>query len=292
MEKTARTAGILKWSRRIRWTLASALLAYLLVCAYFWTIQRGKIYEPSAVMQSTPERLGMKYEQLTIPSGAGAERGTLDGWWIPAAQADAPTLLYLHGNKDNISHLIGHTQRLHDAGYNLLLADYRGYGKSTGGAPDENKLYEDAESAWNYLLQQRHLDPRRIFIYGHSLGGAVAIELAVRHPEAAGLIAEATFTSMRDMAEREYPWLPVDTLLHQRFDSIAKVWKLKIPVLFIHGTWDKRTPHQMSQQLYERVASPKTIKLIEGGEHTNSSTVALLEYRAALNEFTRHQLAR
>jgi fermentation-respiration switch protein FrsA (DUF1100 family) len=112
----------------------------------------------------------------------------------------------------------------------------------------------------------------------------------VRHPEAAGLIAEATFTSMRDMAERAYPWLPVDTLLNQRFDSIDKVWKLKLPVLFIHGTWDKRTPHQMSQQLYERAASPKTIKLIEGGEHTNSSTVALLEYRAALNEFTRRHL--
>jgi hypothetical protein len=292
LEKTARTAVILQWSRRIRWTLALALLAYLLVCGYFWAIQRSKMYEPSAAMQTTPDRLGMKYEHFTIPSGAGAARGELDSWWIPAEQADAPTLLYLHGNKDNISHLIGHTQRLHEAGYNLLLADYRGYGKSTGGAPDENKLYEDAEAAWNYLLQQRHLDPKRIFIYGYSLGGAVAIELAVRHPEAAGLIAEATFTSMRDMAEREYPWLPVDTLLHQRFDSIAKVWKLKIPVLFIHGTWDKRTPHQMSQQLYERAASPRTIKLIEGGEHTNSSTVALLEYRAALNEFTRRHLQR
>jgi pimeloyl-ACP methyl ester carboxylesterase len=286
LEKAARTAVILKWSRRIRWGLASLIFIYLLVCAYFWAIQRSKMYAPSSIMQTTPDRLGMKYEHFTIPSGSGATRGELYSWWIPAEQSDAPTLLYLHGNKDNISHLIGHTRHLHEAGYNLLLADYRGYGKSTGGEPEESKMYEDAEAAWNYLLQQRHQDPRRTFIYGHSMGGAVGIELALRHPEAAGLIVEGTFTSMRDMAEAEYPWLPVDTLLNQRFDSIDKVWKLKVPVLFIHGTWDRRTPYQMSRQLYERASAPKEIRLIEGGEHTNSSTVGMLEYRAAINEFT------
>lgn len=283
---------ILKWSRRIRWTLALAISVYLLVCVYFWAIQRSKMYEPNAVMQTTPDRLGMKYEQLTIPSGNGAAHGELYSWWIPAARPDAPTLLYLHGNKDNISHLIGHTRHLHDAGYNLLLADYRGYGKSSGGEPDEAKMYEDAEAAWNYLLQQRHQDPQSTFIYGHSMGGAIGIELASHHPEAAGLIAEGTFTSMRDMAEAEYPWLPVDTLLNQHFDSLGKVGKLKVPVLFIHGTWDKRTPFWMSQQLYERAATPKSIKLIEGGEHSNSSTVGLLEYRSALNEFTRRYASR
>lgn len=292
LEKTARTAVILKWSRRIRWTLMLSLLAYLAVCAYFWSIQRGKIYLPSPVIQTTPDRLGMKYEQFTIPSGSGAARGELYAWWIAADQADAPTLLYLHGNKDNVGHHLEHSLRLHDAGYNLLLVDYRGYGKSTGGEPGEAKMYEDAESAWNYLLQQRQQEPRRTFIYGHSMGGAVAIELALRHPEAAGLIVESSFTSMREMAEAEYPWLPVDTLLNQRFDSIDKVWKLKLPVLFIHGTWDKRTPFRMSQQLYERAAAPKAIKLIEGGEHGNSSSVGLLEYRAALNEFTRRHLAK
>lgn len=291
LEKTARTASILKWSRRVRWSLVLGITAYLLVCTYFWAIQRSKMYEPSAIMQTTPDRLGMPYEQFTIPSGSGAARGELYSWWIPAAQPDAPTLLYLHGNKDNISHLIIHTQRLHEAGYNLLLIDYRGFGKSTGGAPEESKLYEDAEAGWSYLMQQRHLDPKRTFIYGISLGGAVAIELGLHHPEAGGVIAEATFTSMRDMAERAYPWLPVDTLLNQRFDSIDKVWKLKLPVLFIHGTWDARTPYQMSQQLYERAASPKTLKLIEGGEHTNSSSIGLLEYRAALNGFTKQHPA-
>ncbi|MDO8926548.1 MAG: alpha/beta fold hydrolase [Sideroxyarcus sp.] len=291
MEKTARTAVILKWSRRVRWTLTAVVLAYIAVCVYFWAIQRSKIYLPSADIQTTPDRLGMKYEQFTIPSGSAKARGELYAWWIPAAVSAAPTLLYLHGHKHNISHLIEHTQRLHDAGYNLLLVDYRGYGKSKGVGPSETAMYEDAESAWNYLMYQRRQDPQRTFIYGHSMGGAVGIELALRHPAAAGLIVESAFTSMREMAEAEYPWLPVDTLLNQRFDSLDKVGRLKVPVLFIHGTWDKRTPFRMSQQLHEQAAAPKEIKLIEGGEHTNSSSVGLLEYRAAFNDFTRRHAA-
>ena len=286
MEASGRTSAILKWSRRVRWMLMLAVLAYLAVCGYVWATQGKKIYEPSVLLQTTPDRLGMRHEQFTLPSGTGAERGELYTWWIPAERAGASTLLYLHGNKRNIAHLIDHTRNLHDAGYNLLIPDYRGYGKSTGGKPTEAKMYEDAEAAWNHLLQQRHHDPRRIFIYGHSMGGAVGIDLALRHPEAAGLIVESAFTSMRVMAQAEHPWLPVDLLLNQRFDALAKVGKLKLPVLFIHGTWDARTPYQMSQQLYEMAPQPKMLKLIEGGEHDNSSSIGLLEYRAAFNEFT------
>jgi hypothetical protein len=269
-----------------------AVLAYLAVCGYVWSIQRSKMYEPSAVLQTTPDRLGMKYEQFTIPSGTGMERGELYTWWIPAERTGAPTLLFLHGNKRNVSHMIEHTQRLHDAGYNLLIPDYRGYGKSTGGEPTEAKMYEDAESAWSYLLQQRHQDAKRTFIYGHSMGGVVGIDLALRHPEAGGLIAEGTFTSMRVMGEAEYPWLPVNVLLNQHFDALGKVGKLKLPVLFIHGTWDMRTPYQMSQQLYERAPQPKMITLIDGGEHENSSSIGLLEYRAALSGFTQRYAAK
>lgn len=286
MEASGRTSAILKWSRRVRWMLMLAVLVYLAVCGYVWATQSRKIYEPSALLQTTPDRLGMKYGQFTIPSGTGAERGELYTWWIPAERTGAPTLLYLHGNRHNIAHLIDHTRNLHDAGYNLLIPDYRGYGKSTGGKPTEAKMYEDAEAAWNHLLQQRHHDPRRIFIYGHSMGGVVGIDLALRHPEAAGLIVESAFTSMRVMAQAEHPWLPVDLLLNQHFDALAKVGKLKLPVLFIHGTWDARTPYRMSQQLYEMAPQPKALKLIEGGEHDNSSSIGLLEYRAALNEFT------
>jgi pimeloyl-ACP methyl ester carboxylesterase len=270
--------------RGARWLLflaAASALSYASACAYMWATQRQHIFEPSPLLQTTPARNGMRYEEVRIPSGGGQ----LHGWWIPAVQSDAPALLYLHGNFRNISNNPAHTARLHSMGYNLLLVDYRGYGKSSGGEPGEEKMYEDAEAAWDYLIRQRGVPAQRAFIYGNSLGGAVGMELAMRHPEAAGLIAESTFTSMVDMARRDYAYLPVDWLVNQRFDSLAKVGRLKIPVLFIHGTWDAKVPYQMSQQLYDRAPQPKTLKLIEGGEHSNNSSVAWLEYREVLNEF-------
>lgn len=274
-----------KAARRLLLLAGVSALLYVLACAYMWGTQRQHIFNPTPLLQTTPDRNGMRYQEVRIPSGHGAERGELYGWWIPAEQADAPALLYLHGNFRNISNNPGHAARLHSMGYNLLLVDYRGYGKSTGGAPTESKVYEDAEAAWNYLTTQRAVPPQRAFIYGLSLGGAIAIDLAVRHPEAAGLIAENTFTSMSDMGKRDYGYLPVDWLLNQRFDSLDKVGKLKIPVLFIHGTWDRKVPHQMSRQLFDKAPQPKLMKLIEGGEHINNSSVAWVEYRDTLNAF-------
>jgi fermentation-respiration switch protein FrsA (DUF1100 family) len=120
------------------------------------------------------------------------------------------------------------------------------------------------------------------------LGGAIAINLGLHHPNAGGVITEGTFTSMVDMAERKYAYLPADLLLSQRFDSIGKLSRMKIPVLFIHGTWDRRIPYQMSQQLFESAPQPKFLKLIEGGDHGNSAMVAPLEYKAVINEFVQH----
>lgn len=282
---------ILIWSMRIRWALVSALLVYLAVCGYFWSIQRDKIFLPSPIIQATPDRLGLKYETVNMPSGSGKDAGELYTWWIPAETSGAPTLLYLHGSKNNLGHRIEHIPLLHNAGFNLLMADYRGYGKSTGGTPSEAKAYEDAEAAWRYLTLQRKIAPGSIFIYGHSLGGAIAIELAVRHPNAGGVIAESTFTSMMDMADLEYAYLPVDLLLNQRFDSIGKIRRLKVPLLLIHGTWDKRVPYQMSQRLFESALEPKFLKLIDGGEHGNSDLIAPLEYGAAFTGFIRRGTA-
>ncbi|MDO8413401.1 MAG: alpha/beta fold hydrolase [Gallionellaceae bacterium] len=263
------------------------VLLYLLACVYMWATQGQKIFEPTALLQTTPDRDGMAYQEVRIPSGTGAAQGELYGWWIAAEPASAPTLLYLHGNFRNISHNVEHAMRLHSLGYNLLLVDYRGYGKSSGGPPSEAKMYEDAAALWNYLIKQRALTPQQTFIYGHSLGSAVAIDLALHHPDAAGLIAESAFTSMAAMGKINYGYLPIDWLLNQRFDSLDKINKLKIPALFIHGTWDMKIPYQMSQQLFDQAPQPKHLTLIEGGEHSNSSGVAWLEYRDAINTFVR-----
>jgi len=285
-------------------TAALALLTYLGLCLYMYQEQRHEIFQPTAVLHTTPDRLGMKYEVVRIPSGSGSEQGELYGWWIPADQPDAPSFLYLHGNDKNISLTrdIAHVSRLHNMGYNVLMIDYRGYGKSTGGEPSESKVYEDAEAAWDYLVKRvaaQNAPLQRtgaqtvsttqrtgpIFIYGHSLGGAIAIELATHHPEAAGLIAESTFTSMKAMGKREYYYLPVEWLLTEHFDSVHKVANLKIPVLYIHGKMDSLIPYRMSERLYEKSPEPKFLKLIEGGEHGNSSVMGWVEYRDAFTTF-------
>lgn len=275
-----------KIGRKLAVLLGLCGLAYGLVCIYFWAVQRDMIFEASSVMQTTPERVGLQYESIRIASGRGYDRGELSAWWLPAERSNLPTLLYLHGNYRNISHNLEHALRLHNMGYNILLVDYRGYGSSTGGQASEEKVYEDAEASWSYLVQQRKISPQQIVIYGHSLGGAIATNLAVHHAEAAGLIVESSFTSMQAMAGINYGYLPISWLLNQRFDSLSKISGLHIPLLIVHGTWDARVPSSMGKQLYERAPQPKYLSLIEGGEHSNNSGIANVEYRKALNDFT------
>lgn len=272
--------------RRIGALAVLLLVVYASARVYnIWDTQRESIFEPAAVLQTSPARLGAPFEELRIPSGSGAERGELHAWWIPAEKADAPTVLYLHGNSHNISYNLENALRYRALGCNLLLVDYRGYGKSTGGKPSETKVYEDAEAAWQYLVGKRGIRPKQAIIYGLSLGGAIAVDLALRHPEAAGLIMEGSFTSMQAMGELKYEFLPVGLLLNQRFESLQRIPNLKIPVLLIHGTWDKKVPYEMSQQLYAAAPHPKTLLLIEGGEHSNNAAVGWVEYRDAVSAF-------
>lgn len=272
--------------RRIGALVILLLVVYASVRVYgIWSNQRDSIFEPEAVLQTSPARLGVPFEELRIPSGSGAERGDLYAWWIPAEITDAPTLLYLHGNFRNISYNLENALRYRALCCNLLLVDYRGYGKSSGGKPSEAKVYEDAEAAWQYLLRQRGVNPQQLFIYGHSLGGAVAIDLALHHPEAAGLVVESTFTSMQAMGELKYDFLPTGLLLNQRFESLQKIPQLKIPVLLIHGTWDNKVPVEMGRRLFEAAQQPKTLVLIEGGEHSNNAAVGWVEYRDAVSAF-------
>ncbi len=272
------------WTRHIARGLGVVAMLYVAACTYMWAMQKQIVFLPSPILQTTPDRLGMKFEELRIAVGEGRDKAELHGWWIPAKKTGAATLLCLHGNYRNIANNIEHTLRLHDFGYNLLLVDYRGFGKSTG-SPSEEYTYQDAEAAWQYLVKARNIKPSQAFIYGHSLGGSIAVDLATHHPETAGVITESAFTSMQAMGEIEYGFLPVGLLLNQRFDTFEKIKQLKIPLLIIHGTWDKKVPVAMAQQLYVAAPQPKSLLLIEGGEHNNSGAVGWLEYRDALSNF-------
>src|SRR5207302_10642104 len=126
---------------------------------------------------------------------------SLHGWWVDPAAWDAKVMLYLHGNDGNVSTSMGDIAPLRELGYAVFMLEYRGYGESAGSFPSAKTVYEAAEAGWNYLVDQRGISPAHLYIYGHSLGGAIGIELALRHPEAAGLIVESSFTSIREMAK-------------------------------------------------------------------------------------------
>jgi pimeloyl-ACP methyl ester carboxylesterase len=198
--------------------LALTIAAYGGASWYLWAQQRELVFAPTRDVTRTPADVQLQYEDVRIAVGA-RDPATLCGWWLQSADAAAATVLYLHGNDLNIGGNVDHVAALHRIGFSVLVVDHRGYGKCEGAFPSESQVYDDAEAAWDFLIRQRHVDPGRAFIYGHSLGGAVAIELALRRPEAAGLIVESAFTSMPDIAKTRYWMFPVDWLLNQRFDA-------------------------------------------------------------------------
>ncbi|WP_333306298.1 alpha/beta fold hydrolase [Microcoleus sp. B7-D4] len=197
-------------------------------------------------------------------------------------------VLYLHGNASNVGANVEHAYRFHGLGLSVFVMDYRGYGKSQGDFPSESQVYEDAQLAWDYLVKQRGINPNQIYLYGHSLGGAIAIDLAVRHPEAAGVIVEGSFTSTRAMVnfQKGLFWMfPIDFLLTQRFDSLSKVDRLQMPVLFIHGAADNVVPVEMTKKLFDAAPEPKQLYIVPDGGHTNVAHIGGAEYLQILSQF-------
>lgn len=248
-------------------------------CAWLDTKQREWIFQPSREDVSGRWGVAPGYEDVWIT--VGGER--LHGWWVARrAPHEAPTLLYLHGARWNLTGASFRIARLSELGFNVLAIDYRGFGRSDGSLPSEQMAYEDAQAAWDWL-KRKEPDPGKRFVYGHSLGGAVAIDLAARNPEVAGLIVESSFTSIADMAaQMKYGWLPVSVLLTQHFDSLRKIGTVRAPKLFIHGTADHVVPAIMSERLYERASAPKTLLKIEGASHSGASRTDPERYAQAV----------
>lgn len=270
--------------------LGLATAAYLVICLFLYLWQTRMIFFPSAVIETTPANFGMPYEEVWVPvaqSGEAQSEERLHGWWIPAAGPEVGVVLYLHGNGVNIGANVGQSQRFHQLGLSVLLIDYRGYGRSQGLFPNEQRVYQDAEASWQYLLRERQVPPQQLLIYGHSLGGAIAIQLASQHPEAAGLIVQSSFTSIRTMIDRtaRFDLFPIDRLLTQRFDSLAKVSQLQMPVLYIHGLADEDVPADMSQTLYAASPDPKQIYLVPMAGHNNVGETAGDDYLQVIQTF-------
>jgi alpha-beta hydrolase superfamily lysophospholipase len=230
--------------------------------------------------------------ESNLPVADDGKTEHIHTWWWPADKRDAPAVLYLHGARWNLTGQAFRIEQLHDFGFSVLAIDYRGFGKSDGDVPSEKTVYEDAHAAWKRLTELQP-DPAKRFIYGHSLGGAIAIDLAAslhsasapgRSP-ARGLIVESSFTTLADIAKSlTYPWLPLQLLLSQKFDSLNKIARVEMPVLIVHGTQDRYVPSRFSQKLFEAAPEHKRLLLVQGGTHNNSMRVGESEYREAFRD--------
>ena len=226
--------------------------------------------------------------ELDIPVATAGQH--IHAWWWPADDAQAPAVLYFHGSRWNLTGQLSRIRQLHDFGFSVFAIDYRGFGRSAGGVPSEQSVYEDARAAWNEFTELVPDASERI-LYGHSLGGAVAVDLAAeldrtaqpQSPAARGLIVESSFTTLVDVAKAlSYSWLPLQWILSQKFDTLGKITEVKMPVLFVHGADDRFVPARFSQALYDAARAPKKLLLVEGASHNNTMRVGSGEYREAL----------
>lgn len=247
---------------KMLYTIAAAVLllyAVTLVLVYF--LQDRLIYYPFKNMDQTPATIGLAYERWSLVAEDGV---VLSAWWIPATE-ERGVLLFCHGNAGNIGHRLYPAQALRRLGLSILLFDYRGYGQS-GGSPSEKGTYLDAEAAWQCLVEKKKKQPGKIILFGESLGGAVAAELATRHVPG-GLILQSTFTSIPELAARFYPFLPVRWLSKYKYATLDKVSAITCPKLFIHSREDEIVPFALAEALFKKATEPKQLLVIQGGHN-------------------------
>jgi fermentation-respiration switch protein FrsA (DUF1100 family) len=265
-----------------------ALIALAAGCVQLEYKERELLFRPTRDAASwfggTPSGL----QDIYLPVSDAADAPRIHAWWWPQRDAKAPAVFYLHGARWNLTGQLRRIEQLRRFGFSVFAIDYRGFGKSDGDMPSEQTVYEDARAGWSWLAAHQP-DASRRLIYGHSLGGAVAIDLAAnlgeKDPAAGGLIVESSFTTLADIATAlSYEWVPTRMLLSQKFDSIDKIRRVRVPVLIAHGVGDRYVPSRFSQALYDAAPQPKKLLLIENGSHNNSIWMGDREYRQALDE--------
>lgn len=261
--------------------LIGGAAVYVGLAAYLYLFQAGFVYfpdTPTRQVEISPDAAGLPFETLRIATEDGE---TLDGWHVPAPDARA-TLLFFHGNAGNIGHRVEMIALFHSLGLNVLIIDYRGYGRSTG-KPSEAGTYRDAEAAWRYLTETRHVPAGDIVLFGESLGGAVAAQLAQRHAPRA-LVLYAAFTSLPDMAREFYPYLPTGLLARYRYDTRAALIGLRCPLLILHSKEDEIVPYRQAQQLLAAAPEPKRLVELRGG-HNDAPFVSRERFAQGVAEF-------
>ena len=251
-----------------------------------WTwAEKRFVFFPESEVNDTPAHAGLRYEEvyLTAPDGV-----KLHGWFLPAPDdtvgPETQIWLWFHGNGGNLGTRVGQLERGHRLlGVHQFIFDYRGYGRSEG-KPSEQGTYLDARAARQYLEQRADVDSSRIVYFGHSLGAAVAVELAVYHPPA-GMALIAPFSSIRDMAKLALPLPLAGWIVRNHYNSVALIPKVHAPLVILHGELDEIVPHSQGVKLFEAANPPKRFVTLPVASHNNAHHVAADVMARALLEF-------
>ena len=263
-------------------TMTSGLILVVisvgLLSGLLYLMQPSMVFYPSRNLVETPAAWGLKYEEVYLNSSDGVR---LHGWYLPHHQAE-DVVLFLHGNGGNISHRGASIEIFNRIGLNVLIIDYRGYGKSEG-APGEQGFYEDARTAWRYLIEQCGFESEQIILFGRSIGAAVATKLAVEvGPER--VILESAFSSSRDMAVRMMPLLSRIAVMRYPFNSMERMKDIHARLLMLHSPDDEIISYRLGEKLFQAANEPKQFVNLKG-DHNYGFMMSQPEYEQALAGF-------
>lgn len=258
--------------------LVGLFLIYISITGIVYIGQKRMIFYPVREIAATPKYIGLQFEDIILRT---KDKVNISAWYIPAAQERA-VILFCHGNAGNNSHRLDSIRIFHDLNLSVFIFDYRGYGKSEG-SPTEEGTYLDAEAALDFLIQVKHVPSEKIVVFGRSLGGAVAAEVALRRRVGA-LIIESGFTSVPELGGKYFPFLPIRLLSRYSYATENKVSKINVPKLFIHSPHDEIIPFKCGKALYENASPPKEFLEIRG-DHNYGFLVSGSIYRDGLDRF-------
>ncbi len=250
---------------------------YCAVILILYVLQTQLIFYPGKLLPAFTFKLGNNGEEIFLKTADGERINAL---FFRGSRHDV--ILYFHGNAGDLSGWQFVAEDFTSLGFNFMIIDYRGYGKSSG-IISEQGMYHDAETAFNYLIQ-KGFSPENILVYGRSVGSGVAVDLASKQP-CKGLILEAPYTSLIKLANEKFPFFFPSLYIKFKFDNIRKINKVKCPVIFLHGAKDSLIPVSHTETLFEKFTGKKKKIIIAQGSHNDLHTTG--EYHQFLNEVLR-----
>jgi fermentation-respiration switch protein FrsA (DUF1100 family) len=269
--------------RKMLGSILTSICILILLGGWLYYQQSAMIFYPMSRLDATPVDWGLEYEDVVLQADDGTR---LHGWYIPNVDSGR-VLLFFHGNAGNISHRGESVEIFHRLGLNVFIIDYRGYGKSEG-TPSEAGLYSDARAAWQYLNEKKEFGKDDIVVFGRSLGGAVATNLAAEFQPGA-LIVESSFSSAKDMAGELFPLISYLVPMRFQFNSLENIQQVRSPLLVLHSPDDEIIPYHLGKKVFQAGNEPKLFVDMKG-DHNSGFLLSQPDYEQSIKKFLLNHL--